>query len=409
MEYKDYLIRDGRLIKRGNDEKETEGIEVDEIESIDKIHVSKRKILAIGILSVIFIGSLVVGGSLITSLVMFGSFILMAATGVSVFVTDRYAIKTQDNEMRLSVRGSDGHQFMGEVQERAGHYVDPEFSYGGLGDSFVDSAREKQLNLGMALLIVVGAVLGAGVVAPMYSDNITWEGVTDVVEAVGGSDDTGDSTGDVQAVYEEDEDENVFSSEYATVEFSQGSEDLDRSDSTPETYVNIDFTPQVAALISVYVEVPRSQNMGTEENIDNLEDGETYEIGYTVTEDDDEWVRTIPEGELEFNNVIGRVSEDESYLDETQTLRPGPGAPGSVTMGGELTNMEADTDKFIKGMTMTKTEGLNAEDIDPNNPEESIEYPDVVGFEQGDRIRVVGTLSTEEGPLDVVLGEYVVE
>jgi hypothetical protein len=384
------LSSQGRQSNQRGGKENTEGVDVDSIRSIDKIRISRRKSLTLGILSVIFIGSLVSGlgsGSLITELVAFGSFILIATTVASVFVTDRYEIKTQNDEMKLSVRGAKGHRFMGEVQQRAGPHVDAGFSYGDQGDPFVGSARRKQMNFGIAILVVIGAVLGAAVAAPVYSDNITWEGVTDVVEAVGDDGSAGDSTSDTQAVYESDEDENVFSSEYATAEFSQGNEDLDRSDAASETYVNIDFTPLSEELYGVYVEVPASQNMETEQNIDELEDGETYEMGYTVTDENEEWVRADIEGELENSAVVRTPSaNDHSYLDETQTLRPGIGTPSQTLGGGSLTNMEANTDKFIKGAVMT-----NVGEFDPNS---DIEYPNVVGFEQGDRVN---------------LGTYVVE
>lgn len=413
MEYKNYLIRDGRVIKRGGKEG-TEGIEVDNIRSIDKIRISKRKLLALGILSVIFLGSLASssadGGSTIATLTLFGSFILIAATVASAFVTDRYAIKTRNDEMKISVRGTKGHRFMGKVQEKAGPHVDAGFSYGDQDDPFVGSARQRQMNLGMALLVVVGAVLGAGVVAPMYSDNITWEGVTDVVDAL--SDGSGGSDGspvDTREVYEEENEGNVFVSEYATVEFSQGREDLDREDSTQEKYVNIEFTPHNAELYDVYAEVPASQNMETVQNTDNLEDGETYEIGYIETDEGNEWVRASVWGELENRAVIRTpAAENHDYLDETQTLRPGTGTPNSIFGGGSLTNMETNTDKFIKGAIMTNTE-VDAENFDTDNPEESIEYPNVVGFKQGDIIRLTGTIYTDEGRTKVVLGNYTVE
>jgi hypothetical protein len=417
MEYKNYLVSNGRVVKRGSGDEGSKTVRVDEIEKVDKIRISRRKLLVVGILSVVLLGSLAFlsgaeSPSPIVELLSFGSFILIVATVASAFVTDRYSIKTEDTEMRIAIRGTDGHRFIGEVQNQIKAHTEAGLSYGNKSDPFVESGRQKQINVGMAILVVVGAVLGAGAVAPIYSDSVTWDSVANVV---GLADDGGDSPGDMEAVYEEEaEDENTFTSEFATVEFSQGTADLDREEPAPEKYINIEFTPHSENLRRIYAEIPASQAMKTESDTENLEHGEKYEMGSGYREqEDNEWVRIPVRGELEVDMAIP-ISEDEEYLDETQTLRPGSVA--SILEASSLSDLEDNTDKFIRGAIMTKIDGEGAaEAINSGNPEDAIEYPDIVGFEEDNTIRIIGEVRTREQLVEgedadeVVLGNYTVE
>lgn len=405
MKYKNYRIADGRLIKEGDSRDTTKGFNLNEVKSIEKKRISKRQLLMLGVLSLVLVWAL--SGALASpmmELVALGSFLLIVSTVASVFTTDRYVVKTRNEHIVIPAKGSKGGEFMREVHRSTPVQTDSELSYGDDADPFVNSARQKQMNLAMLGMIVIGSVLAVGFVAPMYSDNVGWDEVTEIVEVMG-EDNPGDISGaeDFERVYETEDQVStgeVFESEFATVEFSQGEADLDDIDSSPETYVNIDLTVHHEALLGISVEIP-------EEQID------ANRPFATVVDEDENWAWYDVNGEIEVD--VGDTGQTTTQVIPTGTDEH-IGVTQSLNYRADLfvrddTELEEEETRFVKG--------ANIDDDIPGPDEvdgiEDIEEPDpteVVGFDEGDTIRVTGTLPEtvdDNELLEIVLAEYTVE
>ncbi len=419
MRYKDYLIKDGNLIEKGSGPEDTKGIELRRVESMDKVWISRRKVLTIGVLVVaLYLGVTGHFGPPLDMLLSYGSFVLIAATLLSAFTTDRYKIESSNEKIVVPAKGSKGQEFMGKVHQGVPTEVGHEdLAYGGSSDPFVGSAREKQMNLMALGLIVAGSALAIGVAAPMYSDNIAWDDMIPLVEVI--QDDESPESQLVSdssayaAVYTADEQATgeTFESEYARIEISQGQEDLDEATSEPETYVTMDITIQNPRLMRVDVETPVSQ-------LDRLGD-EVEPI--PVVGDNEEWARYDTSGEFEMTDPVDEMGYERnrnpeyphvadiapSALDENP---PHIGAEQRVYVRVHYLwddNVEVDelTDKFLMGVNRD----LGDAEINPAEFEEP--EPNIVGFDEGDHIRVKGSIAErdEDGnQLEVVLANYTV-
>jgi hypothetical protein len=396
MEYKGYIITNGKVIKKGDSRESTEGVNIDEIQSIEKSLISKRKLLTIGFLSLVLLVSL--AGAIpspVRGIAMLGSFVFIAATVLSAFVTDRYVLKTRNDKLAIPAKGSKGKAFMNEINKKAGHTVASEVDYGTQQDPFVDSGRQVQLNTAAVLLIVFGSLLAIGVVGPMYSDQITWEKVTNVVEAMGGGPD-----GDTATVYEQqDDNQNVFESQYATVEFSQGQEDLDEADQNSEKYVTLDVTIRSRDIYGVNVQIA---DQSQAENF----------IPFATSVDNDSWARYGSlEGEMVPDDVSGNTPPQiipysptsEKHIGVTQTVSY------REVISGRGIQLETPSERFVKGYTFDNS-STGFEEADSADELEVPDPPNLIGFQEGDTVRVVGSVPDQSGQdlREVVLANYTV-
>ena len=396
MEYKGYIITNGKVIKKGDSRKKTKGVNIDEINSIEKTFISKKKLLGIGVLSLVLVVSLTgVLPSPFQEIGMVGSSVFIAATLLSAFVTDRYVIKTRNEKIAIPARGSKGKAFVNEIQKKAGHSVDSDVAYGTQNDPFVDSGRQVQLNVAAVLLIVFGSLLAIGIAGPMYSDDITWEKVTDVVEAVNSDGGEGNT---LVAYQEKQEDkQRVFESEYATVEFSQGQEDLDATDSRAEKYVTIEMTVESSELIDAKVQIREPQRGDNFRSFANVVDNGSWASYGRLT------------GEIERETVDGTVLipiGNEEHIGITQTVgyRPYTGALA------EDIQISGESGRFVKGFEMDD----DYTSIDEADSPDEVEAPgpsNLIGLQQGENVRVVGTTpETSNGELEeVILANYTVK
>ena len=395
MEYNGYIITNGKVIKKGGSRDSTKGVSIDKIQTIEKSFISKRKLLTIGVLSLVLLVSLTGAiPSPFQEIAMLGSFLFVTATLLSAFVTDRYVIKTRNDKLAIPAKGSRGKAFMNEIEKKAGHTASSDVGYGTQEDPFVDSGRQVQLNTAAVLVIVFGSLLAIGVVGPMYSDDITWEKVTNVVEAMGGGPD-----GDTAAVYEQqDDNQRVFESQYATVEFSQSQEDLDGADSEQEKYVNIDLTISSQDLYAVDVQIADQRQA---ENF----------VPFATSVDNDSWATYANlQGELDVGtgNVPPQIlpfsPQSDEHIGMTQTLSY------DQVISGRGIQLETPSERFVKGYKFDNS-STGFEEADSPDELEMPDPPDVIGFNEGDTVRVVGSVPdrSEQELREVVLAEYTVE
>lgn len=425
MEYKNYYITNDKVVEKGSSQENTTGIKLDRIEEIKKVRLPKRKAITLVVLTAVILGTISVlpegVGAFappITEIVLVGAFLFLAATVASLFVTERYAIKGYDDEIQISVKGDQGKEFMRQLHRKSTYTADSDVGYGDETDPFVGSPQQKKMNIAMVFLIVAGSTLAIGVVAPMYSDNIGWDDMVPLVEVVQDDNGSGDAllAGAHEEVYEPQETSNgeTFESEYATVEVSQGEEDLDEATDDPETYVTMDITIHDQRLMNVDVETPKSQIDGLEEDVRPI----------PVQIDEEEWARYDAHGEFEMADIDSdRDYERNRNPESPYTARITPmlmddnpphiGAEQTVfvNQGPMITDrvyVEEITDKFLKGID-PDIDDVDPEDFDPAEFEEP--EPNVIGFEEGDNIRVTGRIARMEAEGDtseVVLANYTI-
>lgn len=92
--------------------------------------------------------------------------VLFAASLGSMFTTKRYEIQAKNNSLILGIKGAKGDKFLHNIYRDAPAY-EQNFHYGSSQDEFRGSGREKQMQLAMLLLAVVGSVVVIAAVGPM--------------------------------------------------------------------------------------------------------------------------------------------------------------------------------------------------------------------------------------------------